>query len=95
MQGLARMFVGGEEVQLTRGGGKIWEATDTELFQLPMFGSQPIGSVSCFSHQRYAYVPRARQHVLPFTSRRCPPGRGVTVITNNTHMRQQLVITLP
>ena len=56
LQELARMFVEG-------GGGKVLEATDTELFQLPMFGSQPIGSVACFNHQRYEYdVPRARQY---------------------------------
>ena len=48
LQELARMFVEG-------GGGKVLEATDTELFQLPMFGSQPIGSVACFNHQRYEY----------------------------------------
>ena len=31
--------------------------------QLQSFGSQPIGSVACFNHQRYEYdVPRARQY---------------------------------
>ena len=82
---LAGMFVR-QLIRHRAWSGKILEPTDTELCRAAsnyMFGSQPIGSVACFSRQRPENLPR--EYVLctmmhkmcpalpPFT-RRCPMG---------------------